>query len=78
MAELKISKEMLDEAFNNALDQIQLDTGMTLTECVEKQIPMDVKSSIIYDWCPSCNSILHDVADMKVFYCQHCGQRIKR
>ena len=65
--ELKISKEMIDEAINNAFEQIQLDTGMTVAECVKKQIPVDVKSGIIYDWCPSCHEILHGVEDMMFF-----------
>lgn len=66
----KMTEEMLEEAFRNALNNIEIQTtGMTLNECVEKQIPM--KPNGIH--CHSCNYTLIRNYDL---YCPRCGQRV--
>ena len=63
--------------------------GMTLKECVEKQIPQKVKiienSMIINDTalrqanCPSCNTCVSVSTRIlaEYNYCHNCGQRLK-
>lgn len=84
----KLTEEMMQEAFRNALDSIVIETnGMTLNECVRKQIPMKPVSG--YDYiedvkvntmeCPVCqyhDCDLEDSNDMKCNYCPNCGQKL--
>lgn len=75
----KITEEMMKESFQRALEGIVFETnGMTLNECVEKQILKKVNLYIDNDAvCPSCNQRLRGYEGMKIAYCKFCGQLIK-
>lgn len=86
MAELRIN-EIVDSAIKYVFAEIQEQTGMTLKECYEKQIPK--KPTCIEDkmWCcPKCyNNLmrkwkkypteLNDISE-GFNYCMSCGQRL--
>lgn len=91
MAELKfeLSKEQLEEAVNNVMNQVRYDTGMSLKECYEKQIPEKVsgihKSDCPEDieycgeearwgYCPKCRCLQSDI--WNISYCGECGQAL--
>lgn len=80
MAKLDIQK-MANEAANEIMNQVRSDTGMTLKECWEKQIPMKVdvyghNNAINTDigTCPKCNGKPLRACDFN--YCPNCGQRL--
>lgn len=86
----KITEEMMQEAFQNALNNIEIQTcGMTLNECVEKQIPKKPVRGYDYDdaedvtystiECPMCryhDCNLEDSNDKKFNFCPKCGQKL--
>lgn len=82
--------ECVRSGVEQAMKECELIMGMTLKECVEKQIPkvLNREGWDEQDWCycPGCNQILGDNEYMwDVFhdpyrndvYCTYCGQRLK-
>lgn len=81
----KLTEEMMQEAFQRAMENIEIQTaGLTLNECVEKQIPQkpDISGDgyadgvLVYDTyqCPNCGRYYEiDYDDFD--YCPKCGQR---
>lgn len=69
----KLNEEMMQEAFQNALNNIEIQTcGMTLNECVEKQIAKKPIDKLMYIECPACGDVgIEDCA-----YCPVCGQKL--
>lgn len=75
----KLTEEMMQEAFENSLKNIEIQAnGMSLNECVGKQIPMkpDRRHETAHTWdagyCPVCGCGVTS----RWSYCQNCGQRI--
>ena len=76
----KMTEEMLQEAFQKALNDLVIETnGMTLNECVEKQIPKKLKHGV----CPNCSTnndkIIKHLGNPqahKNVYCWNCGQKL--
>lgn len=73
--EIKISKEMMQECFEAAMKNIELQTGMTLVECAEKQVAKKIiaPGAGLGFLCPSCGKSRHwHDGD----YCADCGQKL--
>lgn len=69
MAELRIN-EIVDSALKYAFSEIQEQTGMTLKECYEKQIPKKKHKYMGY----RCICSAEVAKNQK--YCDECGQRL--
>lgn len=76
---IKVTEEMLQEAFQKAMQTIETDAGVTLKECVEKQIPKKPKdiryfgeAGYYIGLCPSCNG----GNNSEYQYCGDCGQKL--
>ena len=79
VATITLSEEQLNEAFNNALNNIVAETGCTLKECVEKQEAKAVKLYIGDDMsCPACGKRLRGYEGVRNPYCKFCGQKLER
>lgn len=73
---IELNTDVVQKAIDNVMNQVRYDTGMTLKECYEKQIP---KEPVI-----RCDSLLEfnprrcPVCDTPTFmrYCGMCGQRL--
>lgn len=83
MAELKLPKEVIEQAFDIAMDSIKTITGKTLKECVDLQTPMKpirvITGEVVSTYrCPNC--IEHIVWEIghhtNEDYCSRCGQKI--
>jgi hypothetical protein len=85
-----MTEEMLQEAFRNALNNIEIQTaGMTLNECVEKQIPKKQGNIDDYDshlrlskagfvCCSATNKEIRYplISFSDLDYCPRCGQKL--
>lgn len=86
MEELKIElpKEKIEEAINEVMNKVRSDTGMTLKECYEKQIPKKpiiaykttYSCEIEFEWeCPVCGVNYIESAPCGK-WCEYCGQKL--
>ena len=72
----------LKKVLGKAMENIELEIGMTLKEAVEKQIPKqpvmryldDLDIGNMFESCPICGSL--EVYEENP-YCPKCGQRLK-
>lgn len=80
--ELKVSEEWIRSVFEQVLEEYEFESGVTLKEAAEKQIPKKPINYSIYNRgymiyeceCPSCQ---HSRREAYLFaYCEKCGQRI--
>lgn len=81
-----VFEQAVKEGVEQAMREYELTVGMTLEECVERQIPKqpdiegdgyDEKGELIYDtgYCPTCRhefEIYYDATK----YCPNCGQHL--
>lgn len=83
MAELRLPKETVELAFEQAMQSIETITGKSLKECVDLQTPMKpirvTAGEVVSTYrCPSC--IEHIVWEIGHHpyeeYCSNCGQKI--
>ena len=76
---IKITDKMLKEAFDKAMKDVETITGISLMECVEKQIPQNIEVRVVkeeenrkYHYCPMCKRWLTSMTS----YCPDCGQAL--
>lgn len=81
-----VFEQAIKEGVDQAMKECELTIGMTLKECVERQIAKqpdiegdgyDEKGELIYDtgFCPTCRhefEIYYDATK----YCPNCGQKL--
>lgn len=71
--EFKLDTDKLCECINEVMEKVEIETGITLNECVEKQRakkPALLNPSFSFTGCPECGT------RMCSNYCPNCGQRI--
>lgn len=70
-------EEAIKSGVKQAMEDCELTIGMTLLQCVEKQIPKKVKQTFIGDielvHCPSCGVRFFLYG---MLFCGECGQRL--
>lgn len=86
MAELLSYEKIGEYAMENIQLKVQKNTGMSISECVRKQIPKvpnfegdgyDMEGSMIYDtWICPCCECRFEVEFEEYKYCPNCGQKI--
>ena len=82
---IKITEEMMQRAMENALASFKTEIGMTIKECVEKQVAKKpsfegdgyADGQLVYDtWiCPCCEK-KYEVDYEEYDFCPNCGQKI--
>lgn len=85
MAKIKTPKEIAKEALESIEMVVIAETGITVWECVERQIPKVpfyegdgyYNGQLVYDtWiCPCCGKS-YEVDYDNYNYCPNCGQRL--
>lgn len=77
--EIKIENEKMQECVNEALYEYKTKSGLTVAECVERQIPKKpmhierITFNDVYE-CPCCKKRFTGTSIAK--YCYHCGQAL--
>ena len=69
---IKIKEEIMQQAMENAIKNVETEMGMTIKECIDKQkerIPVYHIDTELYT-CPVCKRIVNHN------YCGSCGQKI--